>query len=374
MTRMTSRQRLQAIFRGQTPDRPGVKIWGVTPGQSCCHPAFEPVRDAAAAQTDLFLNAGSPFHLHAGRHAAACIRSETRPTALPEWEEVVTTWRTPLGDLREIFTRSTCGKPGYEKEYLLKEPGDIRKLLSLPYEPCPFSDADFRKVEGEIGERGITLFWLDHPMYGLQRLIGSENFALWSLEAEELILEAIAVFAERIHAQAAEALAAGVRGPFAWVGPELCIPPLMSPAAFDRYVTAFDQPLIARIHDAGGWVWVHCHGKMRPVLERFQRMGVDVLNPLEPPPMGDMTMAQAFAIVGDRMGLEGGIETHDLMTGTRERLYEQIHAALDAGRGRCMILGPSSGYMESVTPTPREIENWLFYIAEGIHHAEALAR
>jgi hypothetical protein len=52
---------------------------------------------------------------------------------------------------------------------------------------------------------------------------------------------------------------------------------------------------------------------MRPVIRRFVDMGVDVLNPIEPPPMGDICMAEAFARVDDRMGLEGGVETHDLI-------------------------------------------------------------
>jgi uroporphyrinogen-III decarboxylase len=112
---------------------------------------------------------------------------------------------------------------------------------------------------------------------------------------------------------------------------------------------------------------------MSPVLRRFVEMGVDLLNPLEPPPMGDVTMAEAFAITGDRMGLEGNIETHDLMTGTPDLLRPKIHATLDAGRGRRLILCPSSGYLESVEPSKQEIENWLFYIEEGIRYAEEIA-
>jgi uroporphyrinogen-III decarboxylase len=174
----------------------------------------------------------------------------------------------------------------------------------------------------------------------------------------------------RAHVEAA--LAAGIRGVFGWVGPELCIPPLMPPAAFERYVFAVDKPLVDRIHDAGGRVWVHCHGRMKPVLKRFADMGIDVLNPIEPPPMGDITLPEAFEAVGGRMGLEGNIETHDFMTAPKDVIREKVRAALDAGRGRRFILCPSSGYMENVTPSPREIENWLCYIEEGVRYAEGL--
>lgn len=371
---MTRRERLTAIFEGRIPDRPAVKIWGASPTGKLIHPAFTPVRDLAVAKTDLFFDAGSAFNIYAGINAQKLCEVHDAPTDSPAWVDQITTWHTPEGDLREVFLRSTCKKPGYHKAYLLKEPGDLKKLLSLPYAPHPFSPAGYLQTERAAGDTGITMFSFDHPMYATQRLIGSENFALWSLEAGDLLLETMRTFADRVRAHAQAALDAGIHGIFGWVGPELCIPPLMSPAAFDDYVFTLDKPLIDMIHDAGGRVWVHCHGKMRPVLKRFADMGVDVLNPIEPPPMGDMTIAQAFEVVGGRMGLEGGIETHDFMMGSKAKLRAMIRANLDAGRNRRFILGPSSGYMESVTPTPAEIENWLFYIEEAVRYAGTAGR
>ena len=372
MATMTRRERLETIFAGRTPDRPAVKIWGADPRHPADNPGFERVRQMAVAKTDLFVGAGSPFHIYAGQQAGQCIESHEEPTDSPDWVHVVTTYHTPEGDLREVFRKSTRSRPGYEHEYLLKEPADIRKLLSLPYAPYPFDAADFRMADAAVGDGGIALFGLDHAMYAVQRLIGSENFALWSLSDGDLLLEAMTVFAGRVQAHARAAIEVGLgRAIFGWVGPELCIPPLMSPRSFDAYVFDLDRPLVDLIHNACGRVWVHCHGKMRPVLPRFVDMGVDVLNPIEPPPMGDLTMAQAFALAGDRIGLEGGVETHDLMTATRAHIHEAVHAVLDAGWGRRLILGPSSGYYESVTPTEHEIENWLYFIDEGVRYAES---
>jgi hypothetical protein len=373
MASMTRRERLNAVIEGKTPDRPAVKVWGADPRGSVSQTGFEQVRQRAVEKTDLFIRSGSEFHIYAGRHAERLIQREEVSTTTPEWLQVITTYHTPQGELREVFQKSTCGKPGYEIEYLLKEPVDIRKLLSLPYEPFSFDAKPYRDADACVGERGLAMFGLDHAMYALQRLIGSENFALWSLTDDELLLEAMQVFAKRLHGHAQAAIAAGLgKAVFGWVGPELCIPPLMSPAAFDRYVAALDKPLIETIHNAGGRIWVHCHGKMRPVIRRFVDMGVDVLNPIEPPPMGDICMAEAFALVDDRMGLEGGVETHDLMTAPQARIQEMVHAVLDSGRGRRLILCPSSGYTESVVPSTNEIGNWLYFIDEGVRYAESL--
>jgi len=215
-----------------------------------------------------------------------------------------------------------------------------------------------------------VMFCLDHAMYALQRLIGSENFALWSLEAEDLMREAIRAFSARLEDHVKAALQAGVRGVFAWIGPEVCIPPLMSPGAFRKYVVDVDKPLIDLIHDGGGRVSVHCHGGMRAVIQGFLDMRVDVLHPIEPPPMGDITLPEAFDILGDRMAVEGNIQTHDIIVGTRDALRETIHAALDAGRGHRHILCPCSGFVDNPDPPPNEVENWLLYIREGVRYAE----
>ena len=348
-----------------------MKLWGAQLDQKLLHPAYEPVYRMAVERTDLAVSASSPFDLHWGsRQQEICERVE-EPTGADEWVEDITRVHTPAGTLRSVFTRSTVGNPGYQKEYLLKEPDDIEKVLSVPYQPYPFSVDAFHSMEQTIGERGLTMFGVAHAMYGLQRLTGSENFAVWSTTAHRgLLRQAVEVFAQRIREHVVRAFDAGLGPVFGWVGPELCIPPLMSPADFEEFVFDFDQPLVDLIHERGGQVWMHCHGKMGPVLERFVDMGIDVLNPIEPPPMGDVTLAEAFERVGERMGLEGNIETHELMTATREHLAEQVREAMAAGCGHRFILCPSSGYMEWPDPPDRLIENLLTYIEEGVRCAE----
>ena len=348
-----------------------MKLWGAAQERQPLNPAFEPVRRAALEKTDLFVGAASPFDLSYGTRSGEVVREEQRPTASPDWVDRVSTIAVPGGRLQSVYRASTRGFPGRRIEHLLKEPADISRLLSIPWEPFPFDPEPFHSRQREIGASGVVSYSLDHPMYGLQRLVGSTNFALWSVDFDGIILEAIAEYARRVREEAMRVLASGLAPVFSWVGPELCIPPLMSPEAFDRYVAAFDGPLIDLIHDGGGLVWVHCHGKMRPVLQRFVKMGVDVLNPVEPPPMGDVTLDEAFAVVGDAMALEGNIETHDLMTAAPELLVDKIRCALDSGRGRRHILCPSSGYAENPEPTERLIGNLLLYIDEGVRYARS---
>ncbi len=367
---LTRKERLLHIFEGIVPDRSAVKIWGVTPFEKCPIPVFEPVRQLAVEKTELVVTANSLFNLYCGINANEYINTYDIPTDSAEWLNQVTEYRTPQGILREVFKKSRSGKPGYRTEYPIKQPSDIQKLLAMPYSPFPLVPDNYYISEYQLGDTGITIFALDNALYGLARLIGSENFALWSFDHQFLLLEAIQVFSDRICAHAKTALSHGISGIFGWVGPELCIPPLMSPQGFDIYCLPYDKRLADLIHNGGGYIWLHCHGKMRRMIQRFVDMGVDVLNPIEPPPMGDITIKQAFDVVEDQMALEGGIQTHDLMTSSISELENKTHSALEAGACKRFILCPSAGYMSNTEPSQQEIANWLFYITEGVRYAE----
>jgi len=372
MVSMTRRERLEAIFAGRVPDRPAVKVWGASPSARRSHSGFEKIRQLALDKTDLFVGARPAFEMLAGSHGAHLQHCVEEPSESPEWTREITTIATPAGTLRQVYLKSTCGKPGYMVEHLLKEPGDVRKLLSLPYEPMPIETSSFQQLDDSIGDQGLAYVNVDHAMYALQRLIGSENFAIWSIEEDGLLREAMEIFSRRLQNHVSALIDAGLGTKvFGWVGPELCIPPLMSLDAFDRYVAALDAPLINKIHDAGGRVWVHCHGKMRCVIGRFMALGVDVLNPIEPPPMGDLTMAEAFDLVEDCMGLEGGVQTHDLISQARDRVREAVRSVLDAGRGRRLILCPSAAFFESVAPSAAELDNWIEFIEFGVGYAQS---
>ena len=369
---MTKRERLTAIFRGQIPDRPAIRLWGVHPEQKLLHPAFGPVRDTACETLDLMHSAGSPLDLHWGAEPPP-MENEQRETGSPDWVDHVRRIKTPAGMLQSVYRGSTRGHPGYQMEHLVKEPEDLEKLLSVPFVPHPFDPEPWRAKEKELGDGGITMFGLPHAMYGLQTLVGSENFAIWSIEHRDEMVRVMEEYARRILQHVRRALEAGIRGVYGWVGPELCIPPLMSPKDFDEFVTLFDEPIIAEIHNGDGRVWVHSHGGMDAVLERFMEMGVDVLNPLEPPPMGDVTLQEAFERIGDRMGIDGNIETHDFMTMRADRFRQLVRDTLECGRGRRLILCGSSGYMENPEPGELFIENLMFYVTDGVACADSMA-
>jgi hypothetical protein len=185
---------------------------------------------------------------------------------------------------------------------------------------------------------------------------------------EEFInLLAVETYAARIREHVKAVLSTGIKPIFGWVGPELCIPPLVRENEFEEFVYNIDKPLCDLIHDAGGYVWVHCHGRVGKLLTRFMDMGIDVLNPIEPPPLGDITLSEAIEKVGNGMGLEGNIEISALLLYDEEDLKKLIYnTVIESKKSDRFILCPSAGYMEYVNPSPEYINNLILYIKYGL--------
>ena len=371
MEKLTSRERIMRIFSNREVDRPSLKLWGASIDGPLLCPAYRPVCELAEQLSDIYAVASSPFDPYFGRYRSERVEVVTRETGSPLWRENLITYHTPKGDLRSVERVSTVGEPGYIMEYFVKEPEDIERLLSAPYDPYPFSADEYLAEDQKTGDRGVTLFGVDHPGYALQRLMGSATLASFSVECRELLIEALTVFSNRILEHTRAALEAGIRL-FSWVGPEVFIPPLMSPQDFEDFVFRFDKPLCDLIHDAGGYVWVHCHGKVANFVGRYIDMGVDVLNPLEPPKNGDVFLPDIIGRYGRRIGWEGNIEIQEIIQAPPEQLRESIRRCVEYGgaSGR-FVLCPSAGFMEYPFPEQQYIDNLHLYLRYGYECVEA---
>jgi uroporphyrinogen-III decarboxylase len=267
---------------------------------------------------------------------------------------------------------SVKGEPSFIIEYMIKEPEDIDKLLSMEYLPYPLERSGYDAAVGKMGDRGVTMIGLDHAAYAVQRLTGSETLAYLSIDEHERLHELIQVYADRLLAHTNAILDLGIRNPiFSWVGPELYLPPLMRPADFEEFVHDMDKPIGDAVHNAGGHVWVHSHGKVADFIDSFIDMGVDILNPLEPPKNGDIDMNKIIARYGNRIGWEGNIEIQEILLSPEERLRTLIDECVEAGwkSGR-FVLCPSAGYMEYPQPTEHYIRNLMVYLRYGLEAVE----
>lgn len=368
---MNSRERLLAAFQSQPVDRAPIKVWSAAPWLEVWHPGYQPVLDRALAKTDLAIQWGMDTGYYMTHPSAAPTTVLDRASAHEDYRERHVTVSTPLGELTHVEAYSPIHKPGYTKKYTIETVEDARRFLSIPYVPMQPDLTEFFAQDRDLGTRGIMIAQLDfEPIYAVQMLMGSETLAIWLLEERELLRELVECLSIRIIDRVRYLLDRGVGPVLGYYGPELCIPPLVRPVDFQEFVVDVDKRFTTLVKQAGCLLWVHCHGRMSPVLRGFMDMGVDCLNPIEPPPIGDVSLRQAREIVGNRMCLEGNLEADELYRAPAERIRRLVAQAIEEARGGGLILCPTSGFMEWPHPVDRVVENYLTYIDAALEYGK----
>ncbi len=293
MKRMSGRERLLRVFRQQPTDRMPIWLWGVDPMFKSGRPSWEPLYEMVEKYELDIMRWWYPRPKPIPENSPPPPSSERKQSPKPDMWEYNFIIKTPKGDLTQIYYAPKDGSPGYVVKDYIKTPEDAEKWLSLPHkitEPDIETNSYFELLN-KTGDRTIIMVGVGEAMYSIESLMGSETFGFLLMDERELLHEMIKRAYENVENIVKYYLAHDVGDCYGWVGPELCIPPLASPRDFREFVFKYDKPIIDLIHDAGKLVWVHCHGDMKPVLLDFVEMGVDCLNPIEPPPIGGLTFS-----------------------------------------------------------------------------------
>ncbi|MFW6163620.1 MAG: uroporphyrinogen decarboxylase family protein, partial [Planctomycetota bacterium] len=269
-----------------------------------------------------------------------------------DFDLVRTMLPTPRGDLVHERLVGRRGQPGMTRRHWLAGRDDALKYLSIPL-PQPEGDVGgLLTLEDEVGDRGIVEVrapWLN-PAGSAAELFGSETFAALSIEDRGLLLEVVEHETQKLLRVVDYLLTREAVPFFAIAGQEYVAPPLHGPRDFWDFNVAFDRRVFARIRDAGGLVHVHCHGRVGRVLDGFIEAGVNCLHPLEAPPMGDVTAAEANAVLGGTVCMEGNIQVGDLFSCERAEIERQVvQLTRDAGPTG-LIVAPTASPYQPVCP------------------------
>jgi uroporphyrinogen-III decarboxylase len=178
-----------------------------------------------------------------------------------------------------------------------------------------------------------------------------ERVLEWILEEPVLIKALADAWLARVWAKVDYLLSQGV-GPF-WHfnGVERASPPMMGPRQWEELVVPYDGEIMRRIkaRDPEARIHVHCHGKVSGLLDSFLEMGVDSIDPVEPPPQGDIELAEARRRVGDRMTFYGNIEFSLMDLGTPDEIEHAVIRAIREGGTERMVICPSAAPHERHT-------------------------
>lgn len=362
---MTRKERMLAAVRGEDVDRVPFATYNLHPYGNSAHrrdPSYGELLDLVVEKAGMVCKCGVDVRPASSEEA---IRDRTETAVERSGKKTVTTHilHTPKGDLRSVTTTPE-DQPSRVTESLIKTDEDIERYMSLPSETYEYDITPVRAMYEELGDRGLVYMNYSDPMYAAASLFDYEDFVIRCTTDTKSVRRLVDHQFERIVEQTRN-LAEVCRGYdvlFYTAGPEVATPPMVSPTVFRELVTPYQTKLIEILHDAGHLVSIHCHGRVRQVLDEMVKTGTDVLEPIEPPDQGDISLAELLERVEDRLCLMGYIqdqEFHTVPPGTMTKRVEEI-AALVNGRTRYIMTPTCTPFQHPAAETfLRNYTEWI---------------
>ncbi len=359
-----------ATLRGEPVDRPAVCFYELNgldenpddddPFNIFSHPSWRPLIELTRDKTDRIVMRGVPFRHRPPDPLAELTETDTRYDNGSRY--VTRTLRAGGATFTTRTRRDPDTNTVWTLEHPLKGPDDLRAWLELPDRPFG-GEPDVTGVlatEDALGETGIVMLGAADPLCSVAELFDMGTFTVVAMTEPALFrraLDKVAVARQ----QQVEAVAAALPGRL-WriVGPEYASPPYLPPELFADYVVRYDTPMVNAIHQHGGYARIHSHGRLSAILDHIAATGCVGLDPVEPPPQGDMSLRDVRARVGKQMVLFGNLEMSDIATLAPEQLAEKARTALaegTTGQGRGFVLMPTACPLERNLP-PAIVKNY----------------
>lgn len=378
---MTQRERLLAALSGKTPDR--VPIWlreGFPVGQKL--PGAEDFTQGWMADPlyqDLFRDI-SPHAIRLESWGIPGGYINRFAMVDPRWVRTLKT--EDDGMTKFISGEIACNgkslawkqeiRRGINTTWVTEHPvktfEDLEWLVSLPYEldegVLAKAAGSFATADQNVGDQGLPHIFLSSPIVILSGAMDFQMFLELSLTESEFFHKQLEIITER-NLRIIELVFGrnNIGGYVSFGGSEQCTPPMMAPGTFDEYVVPYEGPLIKAVKKQGALVNVHCHGKVRHALRGMIEMDADSTDPVEPPPSGDLSFAEAREIAGNRLTLFGNLEYDELEFSTPDHIRQRVKEILQCGRER-LVLGASAGPIAAITP--RLAENYRAWIETAL--------
>jgi hypothetical protein len=278
--------------------------------------------------------------------------------------------RTPKGDLTARYTENDGVRTVWRHDLLMKSDEDVARFLAAEFAPEPPDVAAFEAAAAALGERGLMEIELPNALCLVVENMSYEDFMVRTVTQPAAIDALLARAAELLVAWVEGLLRAGFGPVFRIFGPEYAAPPVMSLASYRKYVTAYDRPLIDLIHRYGGFARYHCHGPIRRLLDDFLALGVDLIDPCEAPPSGDITLRELADRVGRDVVLMGNIQLDAIERAEAAEIDRLVGEAVEAAGGRApFILCPTACPFSSPLPAVTERNLLRFMAAAGKYGA-----
>jgi hypothetical protein len=369
---MTRRERLMATLRGGPVDRPAVNFYEIggfdvdptDPDEFNVYndPSWQPLLQLAEEKSDL-IRMRSPVKSRS--HNPGNPRGEFFKTG-KFFADGYSFKRATLNIAGRTMTSLTRRSPDLDTiwtlEHLLKSTDDLKAYLELPEEV--FTEqidlAPLIEEDQKLADRGIVMVDTEDPICAAAYLFSMEDFTVVALTEQKLFHRLLEKLSRHIYTRT-QVTAQQFPGHL-WriYGPEYATEPYLPPHLFEQYVVRYTGPMVETIQKHGGFARIHCHGRIRAVLDCIAGMNPTAIDPIEPPPQGDIELSYVRQKYGKDLVLFGNIEfaaIENTEPAEFEKLVEKTLKDGTEGEGKGFILMPSSAPICRKI-TPRVLTNY----------------
>ncbi len=392
MTMMTRRERLMATLRGEPVDRPAVNLYEIggfqvdpfDPDEFNVYndPSWRPLLQLAEERSDLIRmrsavrsrswDPQTPLPKQ-GCAACPCDFAEVHRSVENRRHYTRMTIRVGGRTLTSTVRRDPEVDTVWTTEHLLKNTDDLRAYLELPEEffAEDVNVAGLVEEDARIGESGIVMVDTEDPICAAASLFSMEDFLVVALTEQKLLHRLLEKLSQPLYARTDYVSEAFPGHLWRIYGPEYAGEPFLPLRLFQEYVVRYTEPMVRTIKKHGGFARIHCHGRIGAILDSIVAMGADAIDPIEPPPQGDVELARVRRRYGGQLVLFGNIEISDIETTEPERFRRVVEKALiegTRGQGRGFVLMPSSAPNgRHITSTTMKNYETMVQLAEAFH-------
>jgi hypothetical protein len=353
---MTRYERLMASIKGKEVDRPPVCFYELNgldenpndtdPFNIFSDPSWKPLLDLTKEKTDRIVMRGVPFKNAPEDSLKYITQIDTKIEGNSKFT-TLTIQATKKHILKTVSRRDKDVNTNWTIEPLLKNTDDVNAYLQLPKTPFGGEPdiSEVLKTEKLLGNTGIAMIDTPDPLCYAASLFAMQDYIVIAFSYPDLFHKLLERFAEKLYLEI-EMIAKNLPGRL-WriYGPEYASTPYLPPNFFNEYVVKYDRVLIDKILKFAGYPRMHSHGNLKDILNEISATGCTGLDPIEPPPQGDVELSYVREKYGMQMTLFGNIEIRDIENLPTEEFEKKIITALQQGtkgKGRGFVLMPTA--------------------------------
>ena len=208
----------------------------------------------------------------------------------------------------------------------------------------------FDYVYDRVGDQFSIHGEITSPFDYFLDLLGYENGLIALMFYPEKCKQILAKYAEGVKKIAVGMClknidAIKISSPFAGMG-------FISPEFYSEFVLPFEREIITAIRNLGKHVYIHTCGSINDRLELMYESGASGLECLDPVPVGNVDLEDAFRRIGDRMFIKGNIDSvNTLLAGDDEKVRNDVSKIIETGttKGKGFILSTACSIAPLVT-------------------------